>query len=117
VEYKGSTYSDFFPSNRTLRRHIPSTNLQGKHHETSMEKTFTKRMKQEVMPIEDFYQGHVDLESSTSKRKVDLLIEDFYGEQDADKKLSRKKGKKCRNNTSNSTVHGIKDTRGRAQWT
>jgi hypothetical protein len=41
-------------------------------------------MKQEVIHIEDFYQGHVEytdeslLESSVLKRKVDLPIEDFY---------------------------------------
>jgi hypothetical protein len=55
------------------------------------------------------------LESIPLKRKVDLPIEDFYGEQDADKKVE-KRGKTCRNTTTNSMIYGVKDTRG-ISWT
>jgi hypothetical protein len=72
VDYQGSTYTDFVLFDRTLRKHIPSTSLQGKCHEATEENYSVKRMKQEVTPIEDFYQGHAEytderlLESSVS---------------------------------------------------
>jgi hypothetical protein len=69
-------------------RHVPSTNIQGKCHETTEEKSSAKRMKQEITPIKDFYQGYVEC----TDVKIDLPIEDFYGEQDSIKKLSVKKG-------------------------
>jgi hypothetical protein len=63
VEYQRSTHIDFEPSERTLRKHVPGTNIQGKCHDTTKERSSAKRMKQEDSPIEDFYQGYVEQDS------------------------------------------------------
>ncbi len=44
---------DFEPSERTLRKHVPGTNIQGKCHDTTKEGSPAKRMKQEDSPMED----------------------------------------------------------------
>jgi hypothetical protein len=44
VEHQGSRYLDFEPSERTLRRNVPGTNIQGKRHDTTTkEKSSAKR--------------------------------------------------------------------------
>ncbi len=42
---------DFELSERTLRTHVPGTNIQGKHDDTTKERYSAKRMKQEDSPI------------------------------------------------------------------
>ncbi len=53
-------YQVIVPSDRALRKHVPATNIQDKHQETTKEKSSAKRIKQEENPIEDFYQGYVE---------------------------------------------------------
>jgi hypothetical protein len=100
VEYQGSTYIDFEPSERTLRKHVPGTNIQGKCHDTTKERSSAKMLKQEDSPTEDFYQGYVEC----ADEKIDVSIEDFYGEQDFMKRISGKRGKNLHEDTTNSPI-------------